>query len=121
MTEEEFASINAVYEASDVDKDEFCAMWRMMNRRRMKEYRDGQRALKKNQADTARLSLLYRRIDGLFPSYNTINLSACTDILSDRGKKMLEDVGIDVMDMGGYGRRPLIDILRDLGKALGRL
>lgn len=35
VSTEEYAHIEAVYMASDLDKDEFCAMWRKMNRSRV--------------------------------------------------------------------------------------
>lgn len=35
VTAEEYEHIEAVYMASDLDKDEFCAMWRKMNKSRV--------------------------------------------------------------------------------------
>ena len=37
VTAEEFEAINLVYMNSDLDKDEFCTMWRKMNRSRVQK------------------------------------------------------------------------------------
>ena len=44
VSNEEFEAINVVYMASDLDKDEFCKMWRKMNAKRIKAYKAEKKA-----------------------------------------------------------------------------
>lgn len=55
VTDNEFDAINTVYMNSDFDKDEFCTMWRKMNRKRIAAYKEQLKAEKEAAARHERL------------------------------------------------------------------
>ena len=96
VTDTEFWSINEVYMNSDVDKDEFCKLWKKMNPVRV--------ANAKAERDAAE-----KRIEEMQKAMDIVTSSCVFDFDADamttlkrRDVCFLESIGIDMYDAYGY-------------------
>lgn len=90
VTPEEYEHIEAVYKASDLDKDDFCAMWRKMNRSRViaaAEVRKRQRTIDRILDEIMRNAIWHGSICLAAIAVNVLNESTLDDI---------EQLGIDL-------------------------
>lgn len=96
VTETEFWSINDVYNNSNVDKDEFCRLWKKMN---------PVRVATANAARTAE----EKRMQEMEKAMDIVSRSCSFDYDADamltlrkRDINFLESIGIDMYDAYGY-------------------
>lgn len=87
VSAEEFEAINTVYMASDLNKDEFCAMWRKMNASRVKAAKEAERLQKEAEARFVRLWKVEQKLF-LATAYYAV------DVLSESEIKDLHAVNI---------------------------
>lgn len=109
VTAEEYASINAVYENCDLEKDEFCKLWVRMNYKRVRAYNE---ARKQAQFEEAKKEVLFN----LYWVMRNDGFSLATDTLSRKEQKTLQDAGFDLGTE--YRSKYNYEICYDLGKAL---
>lgn len=88
----EFEAINTVYMASDIDKDEFCTMWRKINASRVKASKEA--AKKQATMDKLVSMMMFNPEWSDTEHYNTI----AAPELSDSEKSLLASVGIMVVE-----------------------
>lgn len=86
----EFEAINAVYMASDVDKDTFCSMWRVINKSRVQAAKE--QAKRKAKIDKI-ASMVMRNIEWTDVKY--YNIIAAT-MLTEKEQALLASVGIEM-------------------------
>lgn len=96
VTDTEFWSINEVYNNSNVDKDEFCRLWKKMN---------PVRVATANAARTAE----EKRMQEMEKAMDIVSRSCSFDFDADgmltlrkRDINFLESIGIDMYDTYGY-------------------
>jgi hypothetical protein len=96
VTDAEFWSINEVYNNSNVDKDEFCRLWKKMN---------PVRVATANAARTAE----EKRMQEMEKAMDIVSRSCSFDFDADgmltlrkRDINFLESIGIDMYDTYGY-------------------
>ncbi|MCM1166396.1 MAG: hypothetical protein NC401_10370 [Ruminococcus sp.] len=90
ITAEEYAAIEVVYMNCDLDKDEFCAMWRKMNRSRViaaAESRKRERAIGRILDAIGRNAIWHGGISLELKAVNVLSESILNDI---------ESLGIDL-------------------------
>lgn len=88
----EFEAIHSVYMASDIEKDEFCAMWCKMNASRVKA---AKRAAKRQATMGKLASMVMRNAEWSDTEhYNTI----AAPVLTDTEKALLASAGITVVE-----------------------
>lgn len=88
----EFEAINTVYMASDVDKDDFCTMWRKMNRSRVEAAKAESKEKAFRDEIISHFMFDYEfSHDFLCDNHNRL----ATSVLSERSIKILERAGID--------------------------
>lgn len=94
VSAEEYAHIEAVYMASDLDKDEFCAMWRKMNRSRVNAAIAAKRDKKTRDEIISHFMFdaEFNR-DFLVENYERLAIN----VLSDKSIDILERAGIETL------------------------
>lgn len=91
----EYAAIEMVYMASDVDKDEFCRMWVKMNKSRVERAKAEAKARAEMDAQKERAFNIHSRINTL--GYEKASRRAI-DLLTCSERQFCEEVvGIDAM------------------------
>lgn len=94
VTFSEFNTINEVYLASDVDKDEFCALWAKMNFRRI-EIAKGLKKMEQEKAELKeKIFNLYEKYHNKDYSYTISTLTM--DALTKRELAVLEKANISL-------------------------
>lgn len=97
VSDYEFEAINTVYLASDLNKDDFCKMWRKMNASRVAQAKEAQRKAAEEMA----------RKDMAFDIY--VRLVSCqipmdaSGLLTGKQSKFLRENGIEEMGTNIYG------------------
>ena len=88
----EFEAINLVYMNSDLEKDDFCAMWRKMNRSRVNATiaESKEKAVRDEITDHFLFDYEFSH-DFLCDNYNRL----ATSVLSEKSIAILERAGID--------------------------
>lgn len=100
VTEQEYYSvIEPMYMSSDVDKDEFCAMWRKMNHKRVKLYLADQLKRKQERERKDRLFDLKWKIECL-PMEKKGTLAVL--FLTDKQMQDLKEVGIETEEWNSF-------------------
>ena len=89
VSNEEFEAINVVYMASDLDKDEFCKMWCRMNAKRIKAYKEEQKANENKEEFLKKIYNIYYKLTMDADSNLLIN-----EVLNDKEESCLEKFGI---------------------------
>lgn len=123
VTEQEYYSvIEPMYMSSDVDKDEFCAMWRKMNHKRVKLYLADQLKRKQERERKDRLFDLKWKIECLpMEKKGTLAVLYCTE----KQMQDLKDVGIETEGWNKWlqihEQKSLSDIHYDLLKFFGQI
>lgn len=102
---DEYHSIEVVYMASDLDKDEFCKMWCKMNASRVRKAKED--AKRKEEERKLKDSLIEIRNKLSSGVLNGGNLPLTIAFLSDKELTLLEKVGIEIQisekEMVEYG------------------
>ena len=114
---EEYSHIEFVYMNSDLDKDEFCKLWSKMNRSRIKEAIEKERARIKMEALRERLWKMIEKYGRKTYDY-TSNTPAGLGFTEEE-KRMIESVGIRI-EQDNWPRRMssvLFDVRRYLKAA----
>ncbi|MSS16823.1 hypothetical protein [Sodaliphilus pleomorphus] len=123
VTDQEYYSvIEPMYMNSDVDKDEFCAMWRKMNHKRVKACLADQLKCKQEQERKDRLFDLKWKIECLpAEKKHTFAVLYCTE----KQMQDLKDVGIETEGWNKWlqihEQKSLSDIHYDLLKFFGQI
>ena len=100
VSTEEYVHIEQVYMNSDLDKDEFCKLWRQMNRTRVNEAIEKSKARKVKEEQNEKLWYIVSKYEG--KSYNWLVENFANDALGKREKAVLNEVGIEIEQ--GYSR-----------------
>ena len=96
VSAEEYAHIEAVYMASDVDKDEFCRLWVLMNKQRVKAYKE---RVKQQEAQQAQRDKLWKLIEKYgWKDYSWKETHFAETTLTATEQKLVEGVGIEVRE-----------------------
>ena len=96
VTDTEFWSINEVYNNSDVDKDEFCRLWKKMNPVRVAN------AKTEKDAQEKRMQEMEKAMDIVTRSCSYEFDADAMTTLKRREINFLESIGIDMYDTYGY-------------------
>jgi hypothetical protein len=96
VTDTEFWSINEVYNNSDVDKDEFCRLWKKMNPVRVAN------AKAEKDAQEKRMQEMEKAMDIVTRSCSYDFDADAMTTLKRREVNFLESIGIDMYDTYGY-------------------
>ena len=123
VTDQEYYSvIEPMYMNSDVDKDEFCAMWRKMNHKRVKAYLADQLKRKQEQERKDRLFDLKWEIECL-PAEKKHTFAVL--YFTEKQMQDLKDVGIETDGWNKWlqihEQKRLSDIHYDLLKFFGQI
>lgn len=78
VSAEEFEDINAVYMASEVDKDTFCYYWRRMNSRRVEAAEEAEQEARKAMREKDRAFGVYMWLKGAWNTNKTVHEAVCT-------------------------------------------
>ena len=93
VTPAEWEHINAVYTASDVDKDTFCHMWLVMNKKRVAAYKE---RVKRQQAEQAKRDKLWKMLEKYgWREYSWKESHFASDTLTKTEKALCEEARID--------------------------
>lgn len=96
VDEREFDAINVVYMNSDLEKDEFCKMWKKMNAKRISVYL---KAEKEKQEKYEHISFMYSTMCLLRNlAYKSGWDSSCEKLITNKVCKELEKANIDYME-----------------------
>lgn len=94
VSAKEFEAINEVYMNSDLDKDEFCRMWKKMNKTRVHAARCEVARLRELQTLKEIAWTMYQRISGMENTH--LRLAQAT--LCRQEKNFLYGIGVEVTD-----------------------
>ena len=95
----EFDAINTVYMASDLEKDEFCAMWRKMNAKRIKAYKAEQKAKEERFNRIQRLYAIKQTLWLAYTSTDYQTILKLDEVISRKDIEFLKKNDFDVMVM----------------------
>lgn len=91
VSAQEYAHIEQVYMASDLDKDEFCKQWVKMNKERVAKAKAIAKAVEADLRQREQLWNIVMKFDGLsWEKYNQV----AEDAFTETQKKKLANVGI---------------------------
>lgn len=93
----EFDAINEVYMNCDLDKDEFCKMWRKMNATRVAKALAEQKAKEQAEKDAERAYRIYNKLSKI-NDYSTLS----ENVLTESEQKFLAGYGIEMMEQKWY-------------------
>ena len=114
VSDKEFNAINEVYMNSDLDKDEFCKMWRTMNQTRVQAAKVERMLKSKDESYRDALYNFYQRIDNtdaLTTPIGYIKITAYeVQAMSHAGIKVANEYG---------GIKYVSDIRYEIGQYLG--
>lgn len=88
----EYESIEAVYMASDLCKDDFCRLWARMNRERIQKARQEEEERQKQAADRWNVGEICFRLRG---ASSAVYDSPLTDHISKKECRLLQSLGFD--------------------------
>ena len=95
VTPEEYSHIEVVYMNSDLEKDDFCAIWVKMNQKRVNNAKAERKAAEKEQAKRERLWKIVEK-------YMNVNwetsLKIAEDMFSATQLKVVESAGISLSE-----------------------
>ena len=95
VSAEEFEGINAVYMASEVDKDTFCYYWRRMNSRRVEAAEEAEAEARKAMREKDRAFGIYMWLKGAWNTNKTVCEAVCIardyDWLKEHGYELSAD------------------------------
>lgn len=95
VTAEEYSHIEEVYMNSDLDKDEFCALWVKMNQTRVNNAKAERKAAEEEQAKQEKLwNIVERHMNDNWEK----GCKMAEDVLSSTQKKVIESAGISLYD-----------------------
>lgn len=95
VSTEEYSHIEAVYMSSDLDKDEFCALWVKMNQTRVNNAKEERKAAEKEQAKQEKLWNIVEK----HMNYNwEKGCKIAEDVLTSTQQKVIESAGISLYD-----------------------
>lgn len=100
VSADEFDAIHVVYMASDLDKDEFCAMWRKMNRKRIARAKAEAKKQAEEQMKRDCTFALFNKLRR-YSFDEKITLLAPT-VLNEKECCLLENVGIAIKEYDSY-------------------
>ena len=89
---EEFETINAMYMASDVDKDEFCKLWVKMNNRRVKAFQAEQKRIAEEMELKDKVAAIYWNMNEGENGW----ICLAVNVYSDKEKEALSKAGIEM-------------------------
>lgn len=88
----EYESIEAVYMASDLCKDDFCRLWARMNRERIQKARQEEEERQKHAADRWNVGEICVHLRG---ASSAVYDSPLSDHISKKEGRMLQALGFD--------------------------
>lgn len=95
VTAEEYSHIEEVYMNSDLDKDDFCAIWVKMNKTRVNNAKAERKAAKEEQAKQEKLwNIVEKHMNDNWEK----GCKMAEDVLSSTQKKVIESAGISLYD-----------------------
>lgn len=95
VTAEEYSHIEEVYMNSDLDKDEFCALWVKMNQTRVNNAKAERKAAEEEQAKQEKLwNIVEKHMNDNWEK----GCKMAEDVLSSTQKKVIEGAGISLYD-----------------------
>lgn len=95
VTAEEYSHIEEVYMNSDLDKDDFCAIWVKMNQTRVNNAKAERKAAKEEQAKQEKLwNIVEKHMNDNWEK----GCKMAEDVLSSTQKKVIESAGISLYD-----------------------
>lgn len=120
VSTEEFWAINEVYNNSDIDKDEFCKLWRKMNANRVAEAKAKAKAQAEQERIFSKTHTLILKLTCNGNAYHTdwYYRTPVTKILNASDCKFLEEQGFNYKN-DEYGAIVFpYDLVYDLKKSL---
>lgn len=104
VSAEEYSAIELVYLKSDLEKDDFCKMWSKMNAKRIKSYREAEKAKREKHE---LLHALFSIVNILRDYGHTIGFSSSSEnVLTTKMRATLDKAGISVMDFSYIDFQP---------------
>lgn len=95
VTAEEYSHIEEVYMNSDLDKDDFCAIWVKMNQTRVNNAKAERKAAEEEQAKREKLwNIVEKHMNDNWEK----GCKMAEDVLSSTQKKVIEGAGISLYD-----------------------
>lgn len=95
VTAEEYSHIEVVYMNSDLDKDDFCAIWVKMNQTRVNNAKAERKAAEEEQAKREKLwNIVEKHMNDNWEK----GCKMAEDVLSSTQKKVIESAGISLYD-----------------------
>ena len=95
VTAEEYSHIEEVYMSSDLDKDEFCALWVKMNQTRVNNAKAERKAAEKEQAKQEKLwNIVEKHMNDNWEK----GCKMAEDVLTSTQQKVIESAGISLYD-----------------------
>lgn len=95
VTTEEYSHIEEVYMNSDLDKDDFCAIWVKMNQTRVNNAKAERKAAEEEQAKQEKLwNIVEKHMNDNWEK----GCKMAEDVLSSTQKKVIESAGISLYD-----------------------
>ena len=95
VTAEEYSHIEEVYMNSDLDKDDFCAIWVKMNQTRVNNAKAERKAAEEEQAKQEKLwNIVEKHMNDNWEK----GCKMAEDVLSSTQKKVIESAGISLYD-----------------------
>lgn len=92
---DEYSAIEVIYMNSDLEKDDFCKMWKRINQSRIKEYRRQQKLKEEEGVLRDKLYNIYHKTIGL--SWDKYNLTM-QEYFSKVEMRLLESIGYSKRD-----------------------
>lgn len=113
VSSQEFNAINEVYMASDLDKDEFCKVWKKMNASRVKV------SIQKKRENEKRYQTL-SRIRAIIEKYQNDSFEQkcrlAIRVLTQKEYDFIESLGIELVMTKFYAGVTMLDVIFDLGE-----
>ena len=95
VTAEEYSHIEEVYMNSDLDKDEFCALWVKMNQTRVNKAKAERKAAEEEQAKQEKLwNIVEKHMNDNWEK----GCKIAEDVLTSTQQKVIESAGISLYD-----------------------
>ncbi len=116
VSESEYCSIEQVYLNCEIDKDEFCAIWRKMNKNRVAKAIAKQ---KKSEKEALLRSKLFDIINK--PAKQSGWNKRPSEVFTKKELKLIESVGIEINETTRFGYYHFVnvsDVVSDIRKYL---
>lgn len=111
---EEYSAIETVYMNSDLDKDEFCKMWRKMNKTRVENAKVERMIKAKDEVNRDTLHKFYHKT-----SSQDQWVAICYVRISVKEAQAMSYANIKFANECGSGLKYLFDIRHEIAKYLG--